>query len=697
MSTENEHAPESSPRFASARSVTRSTAELYRAPRRIKPSAAADKYLRNDKGAFDLSLSPMMQEPLDHIGGREYQGIVFVGPARSSKTYSLVLGGITYVVTSAPGDMLVVQMSGEAARDFSRGDLDKSIRYSDELRTRLSGRARDDNTFDKFWRSGVSIKIAWPAVSQLSSKTLQYVWITDYDRPENRDNVDGEGPIWDLASKRVETYMSRGKCIAESSPGEEMLDPQWRPITPHEAPPVPGIMSLYNRGTRARWYWPCPHCGEFFEAKPGLELFQLPDWPKLEKIIDLVKTRDTTSLAEEFAFIVCKKCGGIARMEHRTEMNRQGVWVHEGQTIKDGKVIGERKRSTIASYWLGGVAATYQRWDGLLAKYFQSVLTYARSGDESPLKATTMTDQGMPYISPNLAKYRGPESLISRLEDWDKAVVPTGVRFLTAAIDVQAFRFVVQVHGWGVGLEEYIVDRFNISTSSARMEAENRQAAIDPASYAEDWTVLINEVINRRYPVTDVPGAAMGVKLIVCDSGGKAGVTNNAYAFWRRMRAMQLQQRFALVKGDTKLNSPRVRQTFPDTSGRKDRVVLARGDVPLWMLNVNVLKDGISNNLGREVVGPGYVHLPKWLEHSFFDELTAETKDEDGRWSSPSGARNEAFDLAVYNRAAAIILGAEKINWERPPEWAAPLKEQLGANAEKRAAVISDLARNLNG
>nr|WP_285222385.1 phage terminase large subunit family protein [Escherichia coli] len=21
---------------------------------------------------------------------------------------------------------------------------------------------------------------------------------------------------------------------------------------------------MYNRGDRRRWYWPCPHCGEYF-------------------------------------------------------------------------------------------------------------------------------------------------------------------------------------------------------------------------------------------------------------------------------------------------------------------------------------------------------------------------------------------------------------------------------------------------
>ena len=68
---------------------------------------------------------------------------------------------------------------------------------------------------------------------------------------------------------------------------------------------------------------------------------------------------------------------------------------------------------------------------------------------------------------------------------------------------------------------------------------------------------------------------------------------------------------------------------------------------------------------------PGYIHLPMWLGPEYFDELTIETRTEKG-WVKPSGARNEAFDLHVYNRAAVIALRAEAINWDDPPDWAKP-------------------------
>lgn len=675
--------------LASAHEVTKSTAELYLPPRRKLPSEAAALYLRNEKGPWVDDAAPMMVEPMNAIAGRAYNGICVVGPARSSKTFSLIHGGIAYIVVCAPGDTLIVQMSQEAARDFSKTEVDRVIRHSPELQARLSPRPRDDNTFDKFFRSGIVLKLGWPAISQLSSKTLQYVFLTDYDRPENRDNVDGEGPMWDLAYKRIETYMSRGKCIAESSPGEELTDINWQPSSKHEAPGVGGILSIYNRGTRGRWYWPCLHCNHFFEAAPGIGIFGVPDFEACEA---LVKDNDPLDLAERYARIACPECGTFHEMADRAAMSAAGMWVHEGQYIADGKLCGTRRRSNIASYWFGGCAATYQRWDAILTKYFQGVLNYSRTGDEQQLKTMTSTDLAAPYVSRRVSKRRGVEELKDRLEDWPAETVPKGVRFLTSSVDVQANRFVVSTFGWGVQLELWVIDRFSITMS--KRHAGTRPAAVDPGAFVEDWEVLIDEVIRRTYPAQWDPGIIFGTRLSVCDSHGLEGVTARAYEFWRSLRTRAMGNRFVLIRGTGLLNAPRVQQTYPDTRGRKDRHAGSRGDVPVWQLNVNLLKDGVAGDLARAVPGPGYVHIAKWVDPSFFTELGAETRTDKG-WIKRAGVRNEQFDLHAYARAACVMLKAETINWNQPPEWAMD-PDARQTRAGTKIKDISDIARSLN-
>lgn len=680
-----------------AHEVAVTTAEILRPPRRMPPSEAAARYLQTEKGPWIPELVPYCSEPLDLLAGREYRGIVFAGPARTGKTMGLILGGITYVVTCAPGDALAVHMSQDAARDFSRMDLDRAIRHSPELSSRLSPRARDDNTYDKAFRSGIMLKLGWPAVSQLSAKTLQYVFLIDYDRPENVHNVDGEGPMWGLAYKRTETYMSRGKCVAESSPGEDQTEPNWFARSPHEAPPVRGILSIYNTGTRARWYWPCQHCDQHFEASPGLKCFR--SLPEFDELCEAVQSSDLMSLADGWAKVVCPHCGCLHEPEQRTDMNRSlrdgdrirgATWIHEGERLEDCCLQGERRRTQIASYWLGGVAAAYQTWPSILHEYLQAVLTYVRTGDESPLRRTTNTDQGAVYLPIAASRRRSAEELVQRQEEWPRGVVPEGVRFLTAAVDVQSSRFAVTVMGWGVGLESWLIERFSI-TASRRPEGD-RFAGLDPAAYVEDWYVLQEEVIERAYPVA---GADVQLKplLTLGDSGGREGVTDKAYEFWRFLRAKGLNQRFMLVKGVGNLNAPRVHQTWPDARARKDRKA-GRGDVPVWLLNVNSLKDGIAGDLARAEHGPGFVHLPDWLDDGYFAEIMAETRTAKG-WVREGHTPNEAFDLHAYNRAACIVLRAEAIDWKTPPEWASePAGRQQ--RAEEREAKKGSRGRASN-
>ena len=166
----------------------------------------------------------------------------------------------------------------------------------------------------------------------------------------------------------------------------------------------------------------------------------------------------------------------------------------------------------------------------------------------------------------------------------------------------------------------------------------------------------------------------MGVHMLGCDSGGREGVTERAYDWWRKMRRVAKGRRVRLVKGEGgNVRAPRVRETRPDSTARKDRKG-GRGDVPVLILNSNALKDGVSADLTRTDHGGGFVHLPAWLDDQVFEELTAEIRGAKGWERASAGARNEAWDLYAYAKALSLYLIAglpgKKIDWNRPPRWA---------------------------
>ncbi|EIY2809203.1 phage terminase large subunit family protein [Escherichia coli] len=635
---------------------------ILRAPRRMLVADAVAQYMRVPMGAgnsvpWDPLVAPYVIEPMNCLASREYDAVIFVGPARTGKTIGLIDGWVIYNVICDPADMLIIQMTEEKAREHSKKRLARTFRVSPEVVSRLSPNKNDNNVYDRTFLAGNYLKIGWPSVNIMSSSDYKCVALTDYDRfPED---IDGEGDAFSLASKRTTTFMSSGMTLVESSPGRDVKDVKWRRTSPHEAPPTTGILSLYNRGDRRRWYWPCPHCGEYFQ-------------PCGDVVAGFRDIADPV-LASEAAYIQCPSCSGRIMPEQKRELNGRGVWLRDGESINaDGSRYGDPRRSRIASFWMEGPAAAYQTLSQLVYKLLTAEQEYETTGSEETLKTVINTDWGLPYLPRASMEQRKSELLEQRAEPVPSRSVPDGVNFLVATVDVQAGRhrrFVVQVTGYGSRGERWIIDRYNI-TQSLRGDSDGESQRIDPASYPEDWDVLLTDVFHKSWPLASDPSQQMRLMAMAVDSGGEDGVTDNAYKFWRRCRRDGLGKRIYLFKGDSIRRAKLITRTFPDNTGRTGRRAQAAGDVPLWLLQTDALKDQVNNALWRDSPGPGYVHFPDWLGSWFYDELTYEERSSDGKWSKPGRGANEAFDLMVYAEALVILHGYEKIRWPDAPEWA---------------------------
>lgn len=610
---------------------------------------------------------PYLKRPLDLVSGRSHQGIVVVAPAQCLKTFTMVECVIAENIKNIHADMLVVQTRQDIARDFSMSRLARLLRWSHGLQELLVG----DNVFDKQFKHGETVYLGWPAVSHFSGKTLQFVVMTDYDR--FNPNIDGEGTAWQLAFNRIKAFLSRGKCIAESSPKGYSTDPKKALPSSHHYPPALGITSLYHQGTMEQWYWPCPECGEYFQNRATFD----------EDYVYIPNCGDDLKAAAEQSRLICPNCGGLVDIHtHKTEMNNQGKWVGLGQTIdKNGVVHGELINSDMATFGLGGFAAQLQAPKTLVLKYLQALKEYEESGDDTELMTVYNTQLGTVLRGVKMNAGDLKDILKERAEQSDlgKMVVPSWVRFLTARIDVQAGaigkkRFVVQVHGHGEK-EEVVIDRFNIRKTSTRLNDEGEELPIEPGSYLEDWDEIETQVIDKLYPLATGKGF-MPIKLVACDSGGEDGVSNNAYEFYRALKRRGKQRKLLLVKGGSSKNADIFKISYPDNSKNKKRKASAWGDVPLALLNTDKCKDIVFNNLSRTERGRGYVHFPAWLGEWFYEELTYEERDFKGHWEKPGKGNNEAFDLFAYGEAILRHLNAHKLAfWERVPNWAAPQDE----------------------
>ncbi|WP_235838112.1 phage terminase large subunit family protein, partial [Escherichia coli] len=131
---------------------------------------AIRRYMRvprgaNTSGPWESSLTPYMIDPINTLSAREYDAVVFVGPARTGKTEGLIDGWIVYGIICDPADMLVVQMTETKAREHSRTRLSRTFRHSPEVSKRLSPSRNDNNVHDKMFLDGSFLKIGWPSIT----------------------------------------------------------------------------------------------------------------------------------------------------------------------------------------------------------------------------------------------------------------------------------------------------------------------------------------------------------------------------------------------------------------------------------------------------------------------------------------------------------------------------------------------------
>lgn len=645
-------------------------------PERLTISEAAEKYRYVKvqgayQGWWQNNTTPYMVEPANTLNSRAFSAVIFASSAQSGKTDSLIVNWVLFGTVVDPMDHIIYSPTHAAAKDFSIRRIDRLGRDSPAVADAKLKERDADNKFEKLYSNGMLLTLSWPSVTELAGRPVGRVAITDYDRID--DDIDGEGSAFDLAIKRTTTYGSFAMCMAESSPSRPVKDGK-AITTGHMAPPCDGILSLYNRGNRKMWYWPCPFCGGYFS--PSFDLIQYSDYGG-----NLTRSESAT--------MVCPLpgCGEHIRPDQRYEMNVWGRWLADGQTLDaEGFVVGEAVRSAIASYWLDGTAAAFITWPKLVNNYLDAMDSFESTGNEDALKKFYNTDLGRPYMPKSMETERRPEELAARAEPLGDRVVPVGVRLLVATVDVQKSAFVVQVHGVSPGrpFDLTVIDRFDI-LKSKRLDDDGEHRFVKPATYAEDWDQLISEVIYKTYPLDDDSGRSMAVKITVCDAGGSAnnaratrggvsgsgGVTANAYAFVRTLRAQGLANRFHLVRGVGTPTAPDWKISYPDSSDRSKKAI-AKGDVPVLMLNSNKIKDQLSNLLSVMEPGKGLVRFPDWLEPWWFGEVCAEVRTDQG-WKNPK-KRNEAWDLLYYCLGVlkSSLLPVEKLAWDNPPLWAGP-------------------------
>lgn len=595
---------------ASAADVVKARHVTLRPPPRLSLSEWADRhfYLSPESSAEvgRWKTLPYQRGLMDAVTDPAVTRVSVMKSARVGYT-KMLDAAIGYYVHQAPCPILVVQPTIDDAKGFSKEELAPMFRDCPALAELVtSDEADESNTMlHKRFPGGVLSLVGANSGAGLRRISRKVVLFDEVDAYPSSAGADGD-PV-KLGTKRSEYYWDR-KIVAGSTP---LLAGASR------------IAELFEQGDQRRYYVPCPQCEHF----DFLRFRESPDGGHY-LVFDSSRPRET-------AHFVCSKNGCVIEHSAKRGMVERGEW------RASAPFAGHASFHLWAAYSYSPNAT----WGDIAAEFVES----SKAG---PDQLKTFINTVLGEVWQERGEAPDWERLYGRREAYAVGSVPDGVKFLTAGVDVQKDRWVYEVVGWNENKESWSID-----------------AGVLPGDTGNEanWSAL-DTLLNRTYRSSS--GAEFPILMLAVDSGYN---TQQVYNWGRRHPAGRVIATKGASGARTLVSAP----SPVDVSYGGKRI--ARG-YRVWPVGVDVAKAELYGWLrlplpldGEKALG-GFCHFPEY-GHDYFKQLTAEqlvlVTDRKGRkhheWQPVPGRENHWLDARVYARAAAAVLGLDRMTPRPPP------------------------------
>ena len=349
----------------------------------------------------------------------------------------------------------------------------------------------------------------------------------------------------------------------------------------------------YLTGTQEEWQHKCPNCGEFH---------------KLDE-------RHFFVHGTEIKYR-CPDCG-FDFSEKEMKKTPQKYVAKKPENSEKG----------IRSFWVNAFSSPWISWRDIWSEWEES------RGDPEQEKVVVNTRFAESYED-KVGEYENADIFLSRLKDYE-AEVPAEVKFLTAAVDVQANRLEYEVCGWGENYKKWGIQR---------------GVLLGVPTDFRTWRQL-DAVIKREYFLPN--GGGIKILRTFIDSGY---ATQIVYEYCRA----NAQNGVFAIKGTGAAGKPIIAKIS----------TLSEQRVTVVSIGVNDGKQQVFNSIGEEdywVYPREDRFLTRNYDEIYFKQLIAEKRVVKfvGGTSRITfepirkHERNESLDLAVYNLACAKTLSEE--------------------------------------
>ena len=563
-----------------------------------------------EPGRWRTSRTPYLREIMDALSPSHPAEYVTV--MKGSQVGASEGGNcwIGFCIHHAPGLMLIVFPGLSEVKRNTSTRIDPLIEASPVLRQRVSSpRSRDAGNSIFRKRFPGGELVMTGANSAVGLRSTPARYLFLDEIDGYPLDADGEGDPVDLAERRTATFRSRRKIYRVSTPTIEG---------------VSRIQKAYAESDQRRYHVPCMQCGEFVVVT-----WEQIHWPEG---------------APREAVFACPECGGVNTEADKPQLLGNGEW--RPTAPGDGRHVG---------YHLPALLSPFEPWGELAEQFLKA------KDDPNRLKVWVNTALGEAWQE----KGEAPEwqRLYDRREVYQIGTVPEGGVLLTSGVDVQADRLEAEVVAW---------DRMKRSWS-----VEYRVLLGNTSSIEDEVWQLLNALLDDSWP--HATGAYLTLSRMAIDDGFNSQIVRE----WARRHQAS---RVMVTKGRETAAAPVGSPTAVDIDRAGRRI---KAGMRLWPIGVSLLKSELYGWLKMErptdrqlVEGveypPGYCHFPEYDEE-YFQMLTAErlvkrtSKGYSKLMWEKARERNEALDVRVMARAAAIALGADRWSERRWDE----MEEQL--------------------
>jgi phage terminase large subunit GpA-like protein len=384
--------------------------------------------------------------------------------------------------------------------------------------------------------------------------------------------------------------------------------------TPAKPKGISQVEKAFERSDQRMFYVPCPECG-FMQPL----LWRDPDEGENKpRDYHLTYAIDADGqVIPSSVFYVCASCKAKIPEYRKQSMLDAGTWIPKFP----GRPIVGFYINALYSPWR-------QNWKALAQEWHEA------NDEKNPEKMKAFINLRLGETWEEQGDSLEPHTLRRRCEEY-AADVPNGVAILTAAVDVQGDRLEVVVKGWGAKEESWLIGY--------------QQFFGDPGQ-GDVWND-VDEFLLTEFEHES--GRKLRIHCVMIDSGG-----HNSDDVYRFVKARQ-RRRIHALKGSSEAGKEILGKFSLNNTYR----------VKLYTIGTDTAKDRIFARMKIPVKGPGYMHLPHFVDDEYLEQLTSEKRvrrvKKGGQFVREyikTRARNEALDLEVYNLAALYTIGSWRLN-----------------------------------